>query len=372
MPYPFTDALSLLKVEAPGLLAKEEGVTASPTAGVAAACAAAAGPTTAFGKELACLSTSEREPHIGKAVLSIVHDLSGSSSASVDTPLMEAGVDSLAATELSNRLAKLTELTLPFTLLFEYPTSRAVSGYILEHSGVVAAEPLAAAVPSAVRTVMAESRGAIAIANAVGQSPGAMSTGKPFAQMVQACGDAVNFVPLARWDLEKLINDPVTQHTFYQRGFKDGFNESQKLSVQHGGFLEAVEMWDCKFFGVASAEAACMDPQQRLLLEMGYAALHGASRRRASCMQTDTGVFVGIERPDCPSSRTVSLRLARRLTEWATLRASPRGASPSPLASMARARALTRRAPRRSRLCTALELAYRRVRLTLRLVRVSA
>ena len=42
-----------------------------------------------------------------------------------------------------------------------------------------------------------------------------------------------------------------------------GFNESQTLSVQYGGFLEGVQMWDCKFFGVANAEAACMDPQQR-------------------------------------------------------------------------------------------------------------
>ena len=139
------------------------------------------------------------------------------------------------------------------------------------------------------------------MANAVGQSPGVLKTGKRLEKMVAACGDAVGLVPLARWDLERLVNDPVTQHTFYQRGFKEGgFNESQTLSVQYGGFLGAVELWDCKFFGVASAEAACMDPQQRLLLEMGYAALHGASKRRTNCMQTDAGVFVGIERPDWP------------------------------------------------------------------------
>ena len=100
-----------------------------------AAPAVAAGPKTQFGRDLAVIAANEREPHIGKVVLDIVHDLSGSKGASVDTPLMEAGVDSLAATELSNRLAKLTELTLPFTLLFEYPTSRAVSGYVLENSG---------------------------------------------------------------------------------------------------------------------------------------------------------------------------------------------------------------------------------------------
>ena len=41
-----------------------------------------------------------------------------------------------------------------------------------------------------------------------------------------------------------------------------------------------------------------MDPQQRLLLELGYVSLHGSGRRRASMVGGETGVFVGIERPD--------------------------------------------------------------------------
>ena len=39
---------------------------------------------------------------------------------------------------------------------------------------------------------------------------------------------------------------------------------------------------------------------------MGYAALHGASRRRSDCMLTDAGVFVGIERPDWPFIKVCS------------------------------------------------------------------
>ena len=179
------------------------------------------------------MAAGEREPHIGKVVLSIVHDLSGSSGAGVDTPLMEAGVDSLAATELSNRLAKLTDLTLPFTLHFEYPTSRAVSGYILENSGITAAaEPAVVAAPALAGGGGEAARIDVAMANAVGQSPGAIKTGKKLGLMVQACGDAVGLVPLARWDLETLVNDPVTRHTFYQRGFKEGFNECVHLAVQ--------------------------------------------------------------------------------------------------------------------------------------------
>ena len=41
-----------------------------------------------------------------------------------------------------------------------------------------------------------------------------------------------------------------------------------------------------------------MDPQQRLVLELGYVSMHGASSRRAVLMGSDSGVFLGIARPD--------------------------------------------------------------------------
>ena len=74
--------------------------------------------------------------------------------------------------------------------------------------------------------------------------------------------------------------------------------EAQKVCVAHGGFLAGVERFDGKCFGVSPAEANAMDPQQRLVLESAYEALHGAGARKASLLGDDTGVFLGIERPD--------------------------------------------------------------------------
>ena len=67
------------------------------------------------------------------AVLRVVHELSGASgtSLSADMPLMEAGVDSLAATELSSRLRSLTGAALSPTLVFEQPTPRAIAKHLL-------------------------------------------------------------------------------------------------------------------------------------------------------------------------------------------------------------------------------------------------
>ena len=60
-------------------------------------------------------------------MLRVVRDLTGAPAAALtaETPLMEAGVDSLAATELSMRLRSLTGVALSPTLVFEQPTPRA-------------------------------------------------------------------------------------------------------------------------------------------------------------------------------------------------------------------------------------------------------
>ena len=59
-------------------------------------------------------------------MLRVVRELSGAAAASLraETPLMDAGVDSLAATELSSRLRSLTGVALSPTLVFEQPTPR--------------------------------------------------------------------------------------------------------------------------------------------------------------------------------------------------------------------------------------------------------
>ena len=89
------------------------------------------------------MGASERREHVEALVLRAVRGLTSGDALSTDTPLMEAGVDSLAATELSSSLRAATELPLSPTLLFEQPTARAIIGHILELTGRSAASAAA-------------------------------------------------------------------------------------------------------------------------------------------------------------------------------------------------------------------------------------
>ena len=56
-----------------------------------------------------------------------------------DTPLSAAGVSSQQAVRLAGRLSELSSVRLSATLVFEYPTPRAISGHLATFKGGAAA-----------------------------------------------------------------------------------------------------------------------------------------------------------------------------------------------------------------------------------------
>ena len=213
-------------------------------------------------QSLAQLAPSQHPLHVETLVLRVVRELTGAPAASLaaETPLMEAGVDSLAATELSSRLRSLTGVALSPTLVFEQPTPRAVAAHLLEQAaGNEVAQPQACVPVAGTGTLLA-------VGGAVGQWPGGCDAVAVRGRLQSACGDALGSVPAARWTLALAV-DPQT------------LTSAQAACVRHGGFVTAAQRFDAHIFGVSPAEAGAMDPQQRRLLELGYAALHGAEQR---------------------------------------------------------------------------------------------
>jgi acyl carrier protein len=232
------------------------------------------------------------------SVLRVVRELTGALAISltIETPLMDAGIDSLAATELSSRLRLLTGVALSPTIVFEEPTPRAIAAHLLEQVSeeVVGATPtIARAANGGCRVDNAE--GPVAIIGLVGRWPGGCDDEARRWCLQATCGDAMGKVPSTRWVIEEAVDMRL-------------LSSVQTACVQHGGFVAGAERFDGGAFGISPAEAGAMDPQQRLLLELGYGALHASCARRATLMGGDGGVFLGIERPDWAVAQPPSAR----------------------------------------------------------------
>ncbi|WP_346074223.1 SDR family NAD(P)-dependent oxidoreductase [Streptomyces thermogriseus] len=93
------------------------------------------GRSSAFRERLAGLPEEERAAALRTFVqqeVSAVLGLSGSGTVPLDKPMREFGWDSLMAVELKNRIAKYTQIAVPSTLAFDYPTPRAIAEFLHE------------------------------------------------------------------------------------------------------------------------------------------------------------------------------------------------------------------------------------------------
>ncbi|WP_424215319.1 type I polyketide synthase [Streptomyces sp. BI20] len=106
----------------------------------------AARPVT-LGERLAELSPAEREEHAVELVCTEAALTLGHSSAAevpAERPFHEMGFNSLTAVELRNRLGIVAGITLPITIVFDYPTPADLAAHLLVVTAPVAPDPAAA------------------------------------------------------------------------------------------------------------------------------------------------------------------------------------------------------------------------------------
>ncbi|MCA9970347.1 MAG: type I polyketide synthase, partial [Anaerolineales bacterium] len=123
-------------------------------------------------------------------------------------------------------------------------------------------------------------RDPIAIVGIGCRFPGGVNDVAAFWRLLRNQVDAIGDIPANRFDIDA-FHDP--------RPATPG-----KIVTRQGGFLDDVERFDARFFGVSPREAERLDPQQRLLLETTWEALEDAGQPADRLAGSQTGVFVGL------------------------------------------------------------------------------
>ncbi|GGA98259.1 type I polyketide synthase [Allosediminivita pacifica] len=133
------------------------------------------------------------------------------------------------------------------------------------------------------RRLREAARAPIAIVGIGCRVPGADGP-EAFWELLDAGIDATGPVPAGRWDHEAFYDpDP---------------DREGHISTLRGGFIDRIDEFDAKLFGISLREARSMDPQQRLFLQTAWEALEHAGIAPDTLQGSATGVFVGATSSD--------------------------------------------------------------------------
>ncbi|MFN0063756.1 MAG: SDR family NAD(P)-dependent oxidoreductase [Myxococcaceae bacterium] len=188
----------------------------------------------------------------------------------------EVGLDSLGAVELMSALAGHLGRSLSATLIWDFPTPRA----LVDHLSVPHRTG-----PRHVATQIrspAESSASVAIVGMSCRFPGAESL-EAYWRLLEGGVDAITEVPPERWNADAYFSAQPAPG---------------KTNSRWGGFLHGVDLFDRELFGMSPDAAAYTDPQHRLLLEVACEALEDANLAFHGLKGSRTGVFVGITQFD--------------------------------------------------------------------------
>ncbi|MBA4018630.1 MAG: hypothetical protein C0483_15805 [Pirellula sp.] len=188
----------------------------------------------------------------------------------VRQPFTSYGLDSVQMVSLIGDLEEYLQRTLQPTLAWDYPTTEALAKYLSSDSDGAQEEV------EFERTLEAEP---IAVVGMACRFPGAKNL-EEYWSLISEGREGVREIPADRWNVDEFYDANV--------------DAPGKIVTRRGGFLDGVDRFDPRAFGITPREASRMDPQQRLLLECTWEALENAGLSTERVAGSKTGVFVGI------------------------------------------------------------------------------
>lgn len=188
----------------------------------------------------------------------------------VRQPFTSYGLDSVQMVSLIGDLEEFLGRSLQPTLAWDYPTTEALAKYLATDSDGAVEEV------EFERTLESEP---IAVIGMGCRFPGAKNLDEYWSLIAEG-REGVREIPADRWDVEQFYDPNV--------------DAPGKIVTRRGGFLDDIDQFDPRAFGITPREASRMDPQQRLLLECSWEALEHAGIAPERAAGSKTGVFVGI------------------------------------------------------------------------------
>ena len=131
---------------------------------------------------------------------------------------------------------------------------------------------------SALEEAQAAQHEPIAIIGMGCRFPGGADCPEAYWRLLESGLDAVTEVPRSRWSLDDY--------------FDANPDAPGKMYTRYGGFLDRIDEFDARFFGISPLDAVNMDPQQRLLLEVAWEVLEDGAQIPGEI--ANTGVYIGL------------------------------------------------------------------------------
>ena len=243
---------------------------------------ASGGGEAGLGDRLRGLPEEERRVHLVELVREHVATVLGHTAPHDIAPaesFANLGFDSLTAVELRNRLADVTGVRLPTTLVFDYPSPESLAAFL--------GSALTGTADDGDRTRLTPvpDDEPIAIVGMSCRYPGDVRSPEDLWDMVLHGREGIGGFPDDRgWDLDRLYDpEGIGANTTY---------------VRESGFLYDAAEFDAGFFGISAREAVAMDPQHRLLLELSWEAVERAGIDPTRLRGSRTGVYTGLMHHD--------------------------------------------------------------------------
>ncbi|KYK66347.1 putative type I fatty acid synthase, partial [Toxoplasma gondii TgCatPRC2] len=178
-----------------------------------------------------------------------------------DVSLKTLGIDSLAAVEFRDSLQESLGISLPASLIFDFPTIDDVCRFLAQKlqsgdGGERRNTPTNLAQPRP----STSSETCVAVRGMSCRFPGAEDgTTESFWEMLHSDSDCIQEIPTSRFDAASI--------------FDTDYDARDKIYVKAAGILRGADMFDNTFFKISEVEVRHLDPRQRILLEVAYDAL---------------------------------------------------------------------------------------------------